>query len=372
MLAKCISEPYRLFFPIGILLLFVGVSIWLPSLANEEYYPLELHRMLMINGFMGFCIAGFLMTAIPQFSKTDSALGIEVLLYFLGSMAAMGVNMYRDYVTPGLPIAIQAALLLRFVGVRIFKRQQNPPFSFIFVVFGLIIWMVAGIFENQLIPDAFQHEAFFTFLILGIGTRLIPGLLGHVEIVKSQREIYEKAPSILKSVPATFYLKLCMLLASYFVEDMMGNILRFAVILWIAVKYWKILKKPTFKTAHAKAIWAFAWLFTLYPLLPILWEDGDVHGKHALFITGVTLITFLVATRVIRAHGSLSKELESHKGLLIFVGLIILASSTRVTAILMPDGYYGHLTYSAFVLIVAIIVWLGILFKYRNSKDEDA
>src|SRR5690606_34686279 len=78
----CQKEPYRFFFPLGIIFLLWGALIWAPLLWNDEVYPVLAHRYLMLNGFSGCFIAGFLMTAIPRFSQTKRAEKFEVLAFF--------------------------------------------------------------------------------------------------------------------------------------------------------------------------------------------------------------------------------------------------------------------------------------------------
>lgn len=51
----CCEEPFRIFFPIGVLLGVVGVSLWLPFYLGAGIpYPNVAHARLMIEGFVGF------------------------------------------------------------------------------------------------------------------------------------------------------------------------------------------------------------------------------------------------------------------------------------------------------------------------------
>ena len=71
-------EPYRIFFPVGIFSLIMGVLIWLRQLWNAGTFPIVAHRFLMLNGFSAFFVAGFLMTAVPRFSQTSTATYTEI------------------------------------------------------------------------------------------------------------------------------------------------------------------------------------------------------------------------------------------------------------------------------------------------------
>jgi uncharacterized protein involved in response to NO len=58
------EEPFRLFFPIGLLLGIVGVALWPLYYAGfATTYPGTMHARLMVEGFMASFIIGFLGTA---------------------------------------------------------------------------------------------------------------------------------------------------------------------------------------------------------------------------------------------------------------------------------------------------------------------
>ena len=109
------SEPYRLCFPLGFLALLGGILLWLPLLWGSGAYPVLLHRYLVLNGFAGLFIGGFLMTAVPRFSSTAKAHSYEVLSYifmsFLGLYFAASDNEKMMYISSG----IQPFILLSFI-----------------------------------------------------------------------------------------------------------------------------------------------------------------------------------------------------------------------------------------------------------------
>src|SRR6185503_20355920 len=60
-------EPFRIFFPAGVLAGIVGVSLWPLHFANVlELYPGLGHARIMVYGFFGVFIFGFLGTAMPR------------------------------------------------------------------------------------------------------------------------------------------------------------------------------------------------------------------------------------------------------------------------------------------------------------------
>lgn len=347
------SEPYRWFFPLGVIFLLWGSLVWLPLVWGADTYPVTLHRFLMLNGFVACFIAGFLMTAIPRFSQTANAHFVEVILFSL----TLVVGILFSHVA--FASMLQAGLLLIFILRRIGKRKQNPPYSFIFIFVGLALWLFASFhafwFESAKY-SLLHYEGAIAAIILGVGSRLIPGILGHVEVVKSQRDVYEKPVSLIKSIPLPFLFLIVIFVQSYFF-DFWAVYFRAAVVTIIAFSYWRLHQFPKERTALTWSLWICAWMITLSFLVKLLPLEGEIHLSHAFFLSGIVIICFLVATRVIQSHGPKEKSLEDLKLLYCFTGLMIFAMLTRLSAFYLPHLYSSHLAYSAIVVVAAVILW---------------
>ena len=113
--SQFVKEPYRLFFPLGTLLLLCGILLWVPLIWTGESYPVELHRYLMLNGFTGCFIGGFLMTAVPKFSQTESARVLEVATFATITMMGVAVAHLVDSRFIYLISSMQPAFLLFFL-----------------------------------------------------------------------------------------------------------------------------------------------------------------------------------------------------------------------------------------------------------------
>src|SRR3954470_10490263 len=78
------SEPFRLLFPLGVLLAWAGVSHWLflaVGLTGE--YRSIFHSLAQVEGFLACFAAGFLLTFIPRRTRTAAASTVEVALAML-------------------------------------------------------------------------------------------------------------------------------------------------------------------------------------------------------------------------------------------------------------------------------------------------
>ncbi|MCH7604853.1 NnrS family protein [Patescibacteria group bacterium] len=79
-----LEEPYRLFFPLATLAGLMAVSLWpLFYTGVLPFYPGVAHIRIMITGFMGGYIFGFLSTALPRMSGTPRFKDSHVLLLAL-------------------------------------------------------------------------------------------------------------------------------------------------------------------------------------------------------------------------------------------------------------------------------------------------
>lgn len=372
---KYTQEPYRLFFPLGTLCFLIGVFLWLPQIWNPGSYPVVLHRFLLLNGFTAFFIAGFLMTAVPKFSQTFPTRFFEVALFVIIFLIGLFFAYVENEKYVFLISSCEALWILFFLFSRISKRKQNPPYSFIFIFVGLYLWAfsaIASMFSEPEIWKRLHYEGAIAAIILGVGSRLIPGILGHVEIVNTQRAQYEKTVPIFRTVPKEFLFMMLAFVASYFENEQIGNWMRAGVVFVVSMRYWLLWKLPVERTTLTKCIWISAWLILISFVLRAFWSEGMIHASHAFFINGIALMSFLIATRVLQSHGPKDKSLENSKILYVVTGLIFVSSATRVTAFLMPEHYLSHLGYSALLLGIAVLVWAFKYLKYSKISVGSA
>ena len=93
-LTRWASEPFRLFFPLGILAAVAGVMMWpLLYAGHLGFYPGEAHARVMIEGFMGAFVLGFLGTAFPRLTGNATwsrgELALQLLLWLVCVASAL-------------------------------------------------------------------------------------------------------------------------------------------------------------------------------------------------------------------------------------------------------------------------------------------
>lgn len=383
------KDPFRAFFPLGAVLAIAGVFPWTLQFFGIAGYPVEFHRSIMINGFMLSFVCGFLMTAIPRFTSSDFAstgevASIFVMICLASFLAATGFYGYSHLV------ASAAVLLLMLFGIRRFlKRKANPPHTFVFVACGLVLWLASNFFlflssegvslatEHMFLwRDLFSNGAIMS-MVLGVGGRLIPGIFGWQEIVVSQRERYEGSGSFLKAFPLTMWILVSIYLLSFVLltsePHWISFVLRFLVVWYFGLIYWKLHRAPKERTCLSWCIWLSCWCLLVGALLPLLWRELYVHMLHATLIGGFSLLSILISTRVTLAHSDEGQASEkSLKMIYVFTVLMFFAAITRIVAILWPRTYLLYLGYAAIIWMCGFCVWGWIMLPRMLKKFRKA
>lgn len=363
-------NPYRIFFLLGTLFLFWGAVLWVPmTWGNNSSYPIHLHRYLMLNGFIASFIAGFLMTAVPKFSQTESSKFYEIITFGFMTILGLIFAMLKNEEVVFVCSSLQAAILLFFMISRITKRKANPPFSFVFVFVGLFLWLISGLLSAFTMLDIFKrlhYEGAIAAIIMGVGSRLIPGILGHSDIIMKQNTEVKIKP-LYSIVPISYYFIIFSFILSYLLPTPWGEYLRGIVVFFVAVNYWQIFSRPKDKTALTQCLWICSWMIAFSFILRAFWPTGYIHASHMFFISGVVLICLLIATRVLQAHGPKDKNIENKKVLYLITFLIIFSGLTRIVAYLIPHMYMSHLGYSALTLDIAVGIWAYHFLRYIRS-----
>ena len=74
-------EPYRLLFPLGVLLTWCGVLPWLTNAVwGVPAWPAIFHSIAQVEGFLACFVVGFLFTMIPRRTGTAPPTSWELVL----------------------------------------------------------------------------------------------------------------------------------------------------------------------------------------------------------------------------------------------------------------------------------------------------
>ena len=377
----CPAEPFRIFFPLATLLGISGVSLWPLFFSGlHKFYPGAMHARLMIEGFLAGFVFGFLGTALPRLLSAPplrrGELWTLVGLYLLTAGLHIGEQPRAgDVAFIVLMLSFGACMISR---VR--RRVELPPPGFVLVAFGFlsgligpVLWLcgtqgwVSGtvmVFGGMLL-----NQAFVLFLLLGIGTFLLPRFL-RLRDVRTMEE--ERTASPGWRLRAAFSAATgLVLLASYWLEVSNPATPAAAWLRGIAAIVFLATMVPFQRQSFPLRTASFAAQLALLALVaglifPLFWPGQRIAGLHVVFLGGFSLITFTVATRVVLGHSGNEALFETRLPALQIATVLLLAGTAlRAIGDFLPTRPHW-LSGASYLWMLAAGLWgFAILPKVR-------
>ena len=381
-----LEEPYRVFFPLGMLAGIWGVMMWPMLYAGWlRFYPNEAHTRMMIEGFMGAFVVGFIGTAFPRLAGNRSWFPGEfcaLLLLWGLTVASHAIG----HVAAG-DSAFSMMLLTLFLGMAgrwIFGHRDTPPPGFLLAIAGILGAAVAAAFLSRgpgssaaqwQFARLWLFQGFLLLPLMGIGPYLLPRFFG-----MNSSHSFDDSPR----PPAGWWRRAIsaiiaglMIVASFILEvsgqAMAGHLLRAAVILvWFAIET-PVFRRVKLSTTPGTAVrWSLGGL-AAGCVCAAFWPFTRVGSLHLFFASGLGLITVAVGTRVILGHAGRHDLLAGKIVWLRWVmGLLILAATTRMSSDFLPNVRVSHHIYAAWTWAIAGVIWLIALAKYFLRNEESA
>lgn len=373
--------PYRIFFPLGVALGIVGVSVWpLYSLGIVETLHSQMHIDLQLQGFLFAFVLGFLLTAIPRFSQTWVASRIELILvtsvFVIGNIGTL----MQSFLLGRICFFVSLMSVFIFAVRRFVKRKSNPPNPFIFVGVGLVVGLIASVarilhqldwFDAVVIDDFIARrmlsEGMTTLLVLGIGAKLIPLFFGITSFLLAGDPTITKRKDHRERLWFVFLALL--VVSSFFIEqqgaERLAHVLRASVISIVFLFHMKIWKKIKSTGVQVKAIKTACWVTLLSFWGTVVHPEYRIDVLHVMFIAGFGTLILCIATRVILSHGQYQVESEKTSMTLFFgVVFMFIAMVFRSISSLFPVQYFYLLGVSSICWIVGLSIW-GIEYSKK-------
>lgn len=382
--SKVCEEPFRLFFPVGLLISIAGVSLWPLLYAGQlGFHPGVSHARLMIHGFVGSFVIGFLGTAGPRMLSAPSLRPGEVSL-LLASLSGGVVAHLTNRVSVGDAcfLALFASFGLMLLVRVLWFRQDTPPPGFPLVGLGLVS-MIAGtamlLLEN---PSTFifafsrllAYEAFLTLPVLGVAPFLLPRFFGESSLHNFPETL--APPPDWKRRAALATVVGLLLLAGWALEA--AGHARVARIQQLLVAgLWLASQTPgLFRSSSGGTLgWAarIALLCVVTGLgVSALAPAYRIPLSHLLYLGGFGLLTLTVATRVVFGHAGLADRLGGRLvWMRVVIAIVVIGAATRMSAEFWPNIIVSHHIYASLAWILAAGIWaVAVLPKIRLIEDD--
>ena len=365
-------EPFRLFFPLGAILAWVGVGHWiLYAVGATSTYSCLAHGAVQVQGFLLSFAVGFLLTALPRRTSSPPPQPWELAAIAVSLVVVAGAAMLERFVIAESAYALVFLLVLRFAVTRFLGRAagRRPPAAFVLIPIavaqglgGAVLLALAATPFGPPWAEALGRllvgQGVFLCFVMGVGSLILPLMGGAApppDLGSSPRETRKALAYGIAG--ATVF-------ASFLVEQSgavtFGPLLR---ALAICAAYWLggALRPPGKPGLHRRFAWLAVWMIPLGLVGSALWPDYRVAALHVVFIGGFGLLAFAVATHVSLTHLGLA-ELALGRPLAVEVlgASLLLALLARLAAD-WSDAYFEHLVWAASIWIVGTGFWLAFL-----------
>ncbi|MBA2586774.1 MAG: NnrS family protein [Chthoniobacterales bacterium] len=376
----CCEEPFRLFFPVGLLLGMVGVSLWPAYYAGlVTAYPGTSHSRLMIEGFMASFIFGFLGTAGPRITSAPHFSLREIAVIFTLDLLAAGFHISGAHRIGDICFAVCLLFFARTIRIRFQQRKDCPPPNFVLVALGLASGIAGATLlayseAAQYSPlyqlgSALLHQGFVLLPILGVAPFFLARLLDLPRPEVPEPRAFPLGWFRQAAFPALAGLAI---LGSFFLEVFYqpetGRWIRAAVIVVYLAAQMPFRGRTFLANCLRTANISIAAGFIIAALFPIY----RVAALHIVFVTGFNFIVFTVAIRVVFGHSGNAHLFQKRLPFFIISGaFLFLAMISRFTADLAPDARILHLVAAAVCWLVATFIWMvKVIPKVAIAEQE--
>lgn len=367
------SEPFRLFFVLGVLLSWIGVGHWiLYATGITATYSCETHALIQMESFLMAFAIGFLLTAVPRRTQTPPPSSWEMLLLATVLTGTTAAAWFERWAVAQITYGFSFLLLLQFALRRFLAAAaRRPPAAFVLIPIGVVHGLVGAVCISlaacgAAAPAAMRlgkllvEQGVFLCFVLGVGSLVLP-LMGGAppppDLGSSSREL-RKAFAYGAAGLAIF----ASLLLEYLGWLRGGPLLRALVValgLALGGGAWRRPGKAGF---HRRLVWTSVWLMPAGLVASAVWPDYRVPALHILFIGGFGLMAFAVATHVALSHleGMERFALARPRPIVLMALMFLLALLGRLAAD-ASDTYFNHLAWASTWWLIGSGSWLMFL-----------
>lgn len=382
---QILGYGFRPFFLGAALYAAFAMVVWIGALAGawsipSAFGPVEWHVHEFLWGYLSAVVAGFMLTAVPNWTGRLPIVGLPLALLW-GSWA---VGRLAVFASAGTPPLVTAALDLSFLVLLMFMlgreivAGRNWRNLKVLLLVGLLL---AGnaIYHAEMMQGGMAHDSLglrlglagAVMLIVVIGGRIIPSF--------TRNWLVRRAPGVLPMpfdgddkviIGVTAFALLLWIVMPDSIATALAMLAAGIANLWRLSRWagWRSLSEPLVSILH------LAYLFVPLGFLALaactLFPDSIPHsaGLHTWTVGAIVLMTLAVMTRASLGHSGMALHADWR-----ISGIYVLAASAalaRVGAGLFPQaGWLLDLAALSWVLAFLLFaVVYAPLFMRRKAK----
>ena len=348
-----LSLGFRPFFLAAGLWAVVAMLLWLPILLGSLTLPLAVlpvdwHAHEMLFGYAVAVVAGFLLTAVPNWTGRPPLSGVPLALLALLWLAGRLAMAVGDWLGAGLAAAIDGAFLpvllilisRELIAVR--NWRNLPVMAALAGLAGANLWFHGVVLGDSLATgDALRMgTAVLTLLIVLIGGRIVPNFTRNW---LKQREPAGPLPPQFSTIDGLATALTTLALVNWVIAPgwlwTATTMVIAAGLLLLRLARWqghRTLAEPLVTILHIGYLWVPLGLLQL--AASIVWSTGGFGtAAHGLLAGAVGTMTLAVMTRASLGHSGL--PLHAGRGTVAIFVFVSLAAVARVLAWALPAAY---------------------------------
>lgn len=329
----------------------IAIALWIATLTAglrlpTRFDPLNWHIHEMLFGFVLAAVAGFLLTAIPNWTGrrpvSGALLGSLLGLWLLARIDAMACEWVAPWLAIAIDIGFPLALAVVVAGEIIAARnRRNYPIIAPVVVLGAANLLMDLSLEGFGVLGSYGWRlalAAILILVSVIGGRIVPTFTRNWLVNRRKKSLPSPTGAIDRASLGVLH---AALMVWVFLPT--ASITGFVLLAGAALNLWRLLRwrgtetrsEPLLLILHIGYGWlvlgvaalGVATLDTTFPLSAAI---------HALTAGAIGTMILAVMTRVTRGHTG--RELTADIATNVIYGLVILAAAVRVAAALDGDA----------------------------------
>lgn len=358
----------------AIVLLALWIIVWSGKLSPSGYYGfINWHSHEMLFGYTTAVIAGFLLTAVRNWTGVNTPVGTPLallgLLWLAGRVAPLASGIAPDIIIAMIDLAFLPALALSITPA---LWQGKQKINRIFVPL-LMVMAIANLLVHLQTMDIAQTAQRGIYAMLYLIVLLITILAGRVMPFFTKAVIpgFEPKRWAWTEWASTLTMLGLILLQLLYPQQSVISLLALvsAITLALRVSGWydrRIWNIPMLWILFSAIIWIITGLLLVASshLVPELTNSAT----HALTVGGIGIMTLGMMSRV--ALGHTGRTLEPSKAIVLAFALLNLGTLLRVCGpLVLPQNYFFIIHLSSglwiFAFLLFSIVYLPILLKPR-------